>query len=91
MRTTVFIDSMQCENCKSFLDKEIQNYKGISKLQINLQIRSVSFDYKTHNAIEGLRMYLKKIGYPITKDPSIIEQGLNSIKTALTEMPVADR
>ncbi len=34
--------------------------------------RRVSFDYKTHNVLEGLRMNVKEVEFPITKDPNSI-------------------
>lgn len=83
MRTTVIIDSLQCETCKSFLIEEIQKVSGVSCVEINLPARSLSYKYRTHNAAEGLRMHLAKVGYPITDDPSIIEKDLSCLDSSL--------
>lgn len=83
MRTTVIIDSLQCENCKSFLNEEIQKIQGISNIEIHLFSKSISFNFKTHNIMEGMRMHLRKINYPITYDPSIIKEDLKCISITL--------
>ncbi|GAL65774.1 heavy-metal-associated domain-containing protein [Jejuia pallidilutea] len=91
MRTTVIINNLQCENCKNLLDTEIQKVSGISNLDIDIATKSISFDYKTHNAMEGLRMHLKAIGYPITKDPSIIKEDLKNVNSPQKEKVVTNK
>ncbi len=46
--------------------------EGISNMFIDVHSGSVSFDYDSHNAMEGLRMELAEMGYPITSDPNTL-------------------
>lgn len=72
MRTTVTIQNLQCDGCKNAVAIQLNKIDGISNIDIDVSNSSVSFDYKTHNTLEGLRMNLKEIGFPITKDPNRI-------------------
>lgn len=72
MRTTVFVKDLNCDECKLAVVNLLQNFNSISKVKINLEESSLSFDYISHNAIEGLRINLTKIGYPIIKDNRVI-------------------
>lgn len=72
MRTTVTIQNLQCDGCKNAVAIQLNKVKGISNICIDVSSGRVSFDYKTHNTIEGLRMNLKEIGFPITDDPNRI-------------------
>ncbi len=72
MRTTVTIQNLKCEGCKNAIQKRMQQIVGISKVEIDVDSCSVSFDYRSHNAMEGLRAELTDLGYPITGDPNTI-------------------
>jgi len=72
MVATVVIENLECEVCKNFVIKEAYKLKGILNVVIDLDTKHLHFYYKTHNAMEGFRMRLAEIGYPITKDPSVI-------------------
>ena len=72
MRTTVTIQNLKCEGCKNAIAKRMAGILGISNIDIDVVSSEVSFDYKTHNALEGLRSELADIGYPITGDPNTI-------------------
>lgn len=72
MRTTVKIQNLKCDSCKNAVAKKMLSVKGITDVIIDLDRFEVSFNYTTHNALEGLREELYNIGYPITKDPNRI-------------------
>ncbi|WP_299210523.1 heavy-metal-associated domain-containing protein [uncultured Dokdonia sp.] len=72
MRTTVTIQNLQCDGCKNAVAIQLNKVEGISNIAIDVSRSSVSFDYSTHNTLEGLRMHLKEIGFPITNDPNRI-------------------
>lgn len=72
MNTTVYINNLQCEDCKNFLYSLLHKLKGISNSIIDLETKTLNIDFKSHNAIEGLRLKLTEIGYPINYDPSVI-------------------
>ncbi|WP_397446214.1 heavy-metal-associated domain-containing protein [Polaribacter sp. R77954] len=73
MRTTVIIENLRCDDCKNTVATAIKKFKGISNFNIDITTGSLSFDYRSHNAMEGLRFYLSKIGFPITEDISLIK------------------
>lgn len=73
MRTTVIVQNLSCDVCKQTLITALENISGITNYKINISTGSLSFDYSSHNAIEGLRYYLFKKGYPITKDPRVLK------------------
>lgn len=68
MRTTVSIQNMQCDGCRNAVAVQLNKVEGISNIVIDVSDNSVSFDYRTHNTLEGLRMNLKEIGFPIIED-----------------------
>ena len=70
MRTTVTIQNLKCDGCKNTLQIRLSKIKGISNVEICVAKSSLSFDYRTHNAMEGLRAELSDMGYPITGDPN---------------------
>jgi copper chaperone CopZ len=73
MRTTLVIDALQCYNCENFVTSILKSFDGLSNISVDIRTKSLSFDYKTHNTIEGLRIRLAEVGYPITYDPSVIK------------------
>lgn len=75
MRTTVIIKNLKCDSCKNTVAIKLDKVEGISSVFINVEKSSISFNYKTHNALEGLRIELADIGYPITEYPNTIIKG----------------
>lgn len=72
MRTTVIIQNLKCNGCKNAVTKRMGQIDGISLIDIDVETSEVTFDYTTHNAMEGLRDTLIDLGYPITGDPNTI-------------------
>lgn len=72
MKTTVTIQNLKCESCKNAVTLKLNKIEGISNVEIDIPTASVTFEYKTHNIMEGLRMELKEMGYPITGDPNTV-------------------
>ncbi len=68
MRTTVTIQNLKCDGCKNTVTIKLHKVVGISNVEIDVAKSTLSFDYKTHNAMEGLRIELAAIGYPIILD-----------------------
>ncbi len=77
MRTTVIIHNLKCDHCKSKILAAIEGLKHISNVKANILTGSLSFDYASHNAMEGLRIHLNDIGHPIIEDPRVIYSDLN--------------
>lgn len=81
MRTKVIIENICCEDCKSLVQTEIIKLNGISNISISIKEHSLSFDYMSHNSMEGLRLCLKNLGYPITQDPNLLHEDLECIES----------
>jgi len=72
MYTTVTIQNIKCDDCKNAVVKCLEKLSGISNIKISISKKKVSFNYSTHNTMEGARSELQELGFPITKDPSTI-------------------
>jgi len=72
MRITVAIQNLRCDGCKKIVATQLKELEGISNVAIDVSSGTLSFDYRTHNTLEGLRIQLKTMGFPITHDPSRI-------------------
>ena len=73
MRTTVIIENLKCNDSKSSVVAALKKFKGITNYNIDITTGSISLEYRSHNAMEGLRFYLSQIGHPITEDLSLIK------------------
>lgn len=72
MRATVVIERLKCNDCEKKVITALKEFKGISNYDIDITTGTLSFNYKSHNAFEGLRFHLSKIGHHITEDLSFI-------------------
>tara|TARA_R110002051_G_scaffold7699_2_gene34171 strand:- start:4161 stop:4445 length:285 start_codon:yes stop_codon:yes gene_type:complete len=87
MRTTVTIQNLKCDGCKNTLQIRLSKIKGISNVNINVPKSTVSFNYMTHNVMEGLRAELSDMGYPITGDPNtIVSKAKSYVSCAIGKM-----
>jgi hypothetical protein len=77
MRTTVIIKNLKCDDCKNTVVSTINKFEQITNVVTDIKIGSLSFDYTSHNVMEGLRIRLAEIGYPITSDPRVIIENLS--------------
>lgn len=73
MRTKVIIQNLKCDGCKNAVSKRMLEVKGVSNISINVDRSEVTFNFTTHNVLEGLREALCDLGYPITEDPNTID------------------
>ena len=72
MRTTVAVQGLKCEDCRPQVIRAFETFEGISNVVTNVAIGNLSFDFTSHNVLEGLRRHLLEIGHPITKQYGII-------------------
>ncbi|PWG06023.1 heavy-metal-associated domain-containing protein [Polaribacter aquimarinus] len=75
METTVIIKNLRCNTCKDKVIAALDKFNTISNIEIDITKGSLNFNCISHNAMEGIRIYLKKIGYPITEDSTVIKKG----------------
>lgn len=73
MRITVIIQNLKCESCRHTVLSALENFESISSATADISTGSLSFDYASHNAMEGLRIHLAEIGHPIIEDPRVIK------------------
>ncbi len=78
MHTTVIIQNLKCKGCKNTVNKYLEKIEGISNIKIDVETNHVSFNYKTDNAIENVRIELSELGYPIIGDPNTIASKVKS-------------
>lgn len=91
MRTTVSIQNLKCDGCKNVISKKLQILAGISDCTIDVASSTISFNYSTHNAMEGLRMELATMGYPITGDPNtIVDKAKSYVNCAVGRLTTKD-
>jgi len=91
MRTTVVIDVLQCQDCKRVVVSLLENAAGISNINVDVETKTVSFDYTTHNAMEGLRIRLAEAHFPISEDPSIIKRPEENLFDELEDQVYANQ
>lgn len=73
MRTTVVIQNLKCDHCRHIVVSALDKFDTISNAVTDITTGRLSFDYTSHNAMEGLRIHLAEIGHPITEDPRVIK------------------
>ena len=78
MKTTVIIQNLKCDGCKNAVTQKMQKVDGVSNIHIDVPTSTVTFNYTTHNVLEGLRAELAILGYPITGDPNTITRKAKS-------------
>ena len=73
MQTTVIIQNLKCNTCRNTVIAALDQFSSVSNVKIDINTGRLNFNCISHNAIEGIRIYLKEIGYPITEDQSVIK------------------
>ena len=74
-QTVLFSVAMDCNSCKNKIEKNIAFEKGVTDLQVNLSLQTVSVTFKSDkNTVEGLIVAFKKIGFKATVVPEINEE-----------------
>jgi hypothetical protein len=75
MRTTVVIGNLKCEECRSTVLDTLAEFRGVTNIVTDIISGHLTFDYSSHNVMEGLRLQLAKVGHPITGDSNVIGLG----------------
>ncbi len=72
MKTTVIIENLVGENSRKKVANILLASTAVRSIKIHPFNKSILIDCATHNAMEGLRLKLERLGFPITKDSSEI-------------------
>jgi len=87
MNTTLVLQNLKCEGCANTILKKIANCEGVSNPKIDVQKNSLQIDHISHNALMGLYMSLKTIGYPVEGETnSIINKTRSFMSCAIGKM-----
>jgi copper chaperone CopZ len=72
LRTTVHIQNLICDNCAKKISSSLSNLKHISDVQVNLNKKTVSFNFFTKHDFEHAKHILEMMGYPILGADNIL-------------------
>ncbi len=64
MKTTLYIQNLNCCGCEITIINRISALKGISNISIKLQYSTITFEHETKEAAEIIMQMLSKNGYP---------------------------
>jgi len=64
--TVVFDVSMTCENCQKRIENNLAFEKGVTKLKVDLDKKTVEVEYKkSQTTVEKLQAAIQKLGYDV--------------------------
>lgn len=64
MKTTLYIQNLKCEHCKTIILQELSKLKNITNTFIKSQYATVTFEHLYPEDVEIVKQMLSKIGYP---------------------------
>lgn len=72
MRTTLYIQNINCGGCFTTINNNLSELKHISNILVNIEDKTVSFDYNSHQNFEKAKNVLSMIGYPVTETENLL-------------------
>ena len=61
-----FLVSMKCESCQQRIEEKLSFEKGVKKLKVNLEQKTVTITYDTQKTSpETLKAAIQKLGYTV--------------------------
>ncbi len=72
MKVELILQNVSCEACANTILDKARSTDGISNPKIELIKNSLTIDCISHNALMGLKMGLKEIGYPVINECHIV-------------------
>ncbi|MBW1298921.1 hypothetical protein [Aquimarina litoralis] len=72
MKATMLIKNLSNKDYSGFIKKNILFSEGISNIVIDLAHYKITFDYTSHNALEGLKSKLINLGFLLKDQNSIL-------------------
>lgn len=64
MDTTIKIQNLKCGGCANTIVSKLSSIVNISKISVNTEESTVSFNFQEENDLFLVKKALKKIGYP---------------------------
>ena len=64
MKTTLYIQNLKCEHCKTIIMQELSKLKNITNIFIKSQYATVTFEHLYPDDVEEVKQTLSNIGHP---------------------------
>lgn len=64
MKTTLYIQNLKCEHCKTIILQELSKLKNITNAFIKSQYATITFEHLYPEDVEKVKQTLSNIGYP---------------------------
>lgn len=72
MRKTVHIQNIICDSCARTITNKLTELHHISDVDVDLEKKTVSFDFFTKHDFEHAKHVLEMLGYPILGHDNIL-------------------
>lgn len=74
LTTVVYQAEISCENCKAKLEKNIPFEKGVKKLTVDLEKKTVTVSFRgDKNNAENIKKAIEELGFPVSSYSAIEE------------------
>jgi copper chaperone len=65
--TTLTAPDISCQHCKATIEKGLSDARGVRRVEVDVEGRSVALDYDPEETDEdALRHQLAELGYPVS-------------------------
>ena len=65
MNITLIVQNITCSGCEHTIRKKLASIPEVSEVSVVITTNAVTFQYGTHNALEGVKLALQSLGYPL--------------------------
>ncbi len=66
------IQNLKCGGCSNQITSKLQDIKGVSNIQVNVESSTVYFDYDKETNLEEVATTLQGMGYPLADDQNTL-------------------
>ena len=84
MKTSIIIQNLKCGGCANTISNKLEELKGISNIDVDVNTSKVSFNYNSPEEELLVKNTLKKIGYPSIEDDNNIVTKAKSFVSCAT-------
>ncbi|WP_046743703.1 heavy-metal-associated domain-containing protein [Kordia zhangzhouensis] len=68
MKTSIIVQNLKCGGCAKTITSKLSELKGVSKIEVNNETASVSFEAENTEVAIQVKEKLKTLGYPSIDD-----------------------
>jgi len=85
--TTIKIQNLKCGGCAHTITKAIQNIEGVSEVNVDVELSSVTFQTISFEKMELVKTKLSHLGYPEVDAPNtLIHKTVSYVSCAVGKM-----